>query len=214
MNDTKPDTVRGNEIEELKGVLQRLAEDLAEKFAGRSQQVSEAALGLIAALEYGDETLFESSSASLAAGLAEVANGCVARELRASEGTQTGLREAWARYIDKKAYELSVFEDIRNAIESLIDERVGSMLKLRKLVQSVEKFGQPVERSRALEEGIRELRQFREDLLRGWPSRKPPAPLDREGVSRAREALRRGEKGMSKDQLVWRDKRSEKPAKD
>ncbi len=210
MNDTQQDTVKGNEIEKLKADLQQCA----ERIAGRFQQVSDAALALIAALEYEDETLFESSSASLVSGLAEVANTCVTKELGASKETQEGLRQGWRQHIDKKAYELSVFEEIRNTIESIIDERIASMLKLRKFVQSVKRLGQPVENSEALEEGIRELREFREDLLKGWPSRRPPAPIDREAVSKARDAIRRGEKGMSKDQLVWRDKRSERSVQD
>jgi hypothetical protein len=206
MNDTKPDTLKDNEFDELKGELQRLA----DKAAGTRPQVSDAALALIAALEYDDETLVKSSSASLAAGLAELANDCVARALSASDGTQAGLREGWRRYIDKKAYELAVLEDIKDKIESIIDEQIAGMLKLRRFVQGVEELSQHVKKSQALEEGIRELRKFREDLLRGWPSRRPPSPIDREAVSKAREAILRGEKGMSKDQLMWRDKGSEK----
>jgi hypothetical protein len=156
--------------------------------------------------------LVDASFASLLAGLAEVANDCVVKELDASDGTRAGLREGWQKYIDKKAYELAVFEEIKDQIESIIDERIAGMLKARKFVRSLEDLGQQVEKSQALEEGIRELRKFREDLLRGWPSRKPPAPIDREAVSKAREAIRRGEKGMSKDQLIWEGKRQEKTA--
>lgn len=206
MNDTKADTTRASEIEELKGELQRLA----DKFACKRQQVSDAALALIAALDYEDEALVESSSVSLLAGLAELANDCVAREISASEGTQAGLKEGWQKYIDKKAYDLAVFELIKDKIESIIDERIARMLKVRKFVQIVAKLGQHVEKSQALEEGIRDLRKFREDLLRGWPTRRPPSAIDHETISKAREAIRRGEKGMNKDQLIWGDKRSEK----
>ena len=62
----------------------------------------------------------------------------------------------------------------------------------------------------ALEDGLRQLWKFREDLLRGWPARNPASPIDRETVSKARDAIRRGDKGMSKDQLIWGGKQSEK----
>lgn len=206
MNDTQPDATKRSEIDELKGELQRLG----GKAVGTWPQVSDAALALIAAIEYDDETLVQSSSVSLGAGLAEVANGCVASALNASDGTQAGFREGWQKYIDKKAYELAIFEDIKDKIESILDEQIAGMLKLRKFVQSVEELGHHVEKSQALEAGIRVLRNFREDFLRGWPARRPPSPINREAVANARAAMRRGEQGMSKDQLIWRDKRSEK----
>lgn len=192
----------------MKGEIQRLADNCV----GTHQQVSDAALAFIAALDYDDETLLEASSVSLAAGFAELANDCVARAMSESNGAQTGLKAGWRKYIDKKAYELAVLESIKDKIESIIDEQIAGMLKLRKFVRSVEQRGQNVEKSQTLEEGIRELRKFREDFLRDWPSRRPPSPIDREAVSKAREAIRRGEKGMSEEQLIWKDERSGKTA--
>ncbi len=206
MNDTTSDATKGSDLDALKSELQRVA----DKVAGMSPQVSDAALGLIAAVNYGDKTLLDSSFASLLAALPEVANNCITRELASSEGVQAGISDGWRRYIDKKAYELSVFEEIKDQLESMIDERIASMLKVRKFVRSLEGLGQQVEKSQALEDGIRQLRKFREDLLRGWPARRPASPIDRETVSKARDAIRRGEKGMSKDQLIWGGKRSEK----
>jgi hypothetical protein len=206
MNDTKSDAAKGSDLDALIDELQRIAGETASKHP----RISDAALGLIAACDYEDETLLDSSWASLLAALAEVANRCVARELAASEGTQTGIREAWQKRIDKQAYELSVFEKIKDKIESVIDERIASMLKVRMFVRSLEEDGQQVGKSQALEDGIRQLRKFREELLRVWPARRPASPIDREAVSKAREAIRRGEKGMSKDQLIWGGKRSEK----
>ena len=206
MNDTKSDATKGSEIDALKSALQHVADEVA----GTCPQVSDAALGLIAAVNYGDKTLLDSSYASLLAALPGVANNCITRELASSEGVQAGIRDGWRRYIDKKAYELSVFEEIKDHLESIIDERIASILKVRKFVRSLEGLGQHVEKSQALEDGIRQLRKFREDLLRGWPARSPASPIDWETVSKARDAIRRGEKGMSKDQLIWGGKRSEK----
>src|SRR5205823_13984102 len=99
-------------IDELLAELQRRADE----FAGRCPQVSDAALGLITAINYDDEALVHSSFASLMAALAEVANDCIERELAASDGTQTGIREGWQKYIDKKAFELAAFEKLKDTI--------------------------------------------------------------------------------------------------
>jgi hypothetical protein len=206
MKDTTPNTGQGNDLDELESELQRLA----NKAASKCPQVADAALALITAVNYEGETLVDSSFASLQVALAEVANGCVVRELSASAGTQEGLRQGWQRYIDKKAYELTVLDEIKDKIEWIIDERIARLLNLRKFVQSLEELGQQVEKAKALDEGIRELRKFREDLLGGWPSRRPPSPIDPDAVAKAREAIRRGDKGMSKRELIWGDKRSEK----
>lgn len=202
------DTVNRNEIDQLKSSLQHLAETAAAK----CPQVSDAALALITAVNYDDQTLVDSAHASLMAALAEVASDCVARELNATEGTKSGLREGWQKFIDKRAFELAVFEEIKDTIESIIDERIFRMLKLRTFVNCLKDAEQKVKNAQALEEGIRELRRFREDLLKGWPSHKPPSKLNRAAIAEARAAIKHGEKGMSKDELVWSNRRSGKAA--
>jgi hypothetical protein len=207
MSHTGTDTGKANDLDELKDTLQQIA----DKAAGY-QQIGDAALALIAALDYRDETLVESSFVSMATGLAKLANDCVAKALDVSHNVQARLKEGWQKHIDKRAFEIAVFEDIKDNIESIIDEQIARMLSVRKLARCVEQLGQTVAKSGALEEGIRELRRFREDFFRGWPSRKRPSPINREAISKAREAIGRGEKGISKDQLIWRDKPSEKTA--
>jgi hypothetical protein len=87
------------------------------------------------------------------------------------------------------------------------------MLKARRFVNCLkEDFEQEVKNAQALEDGIRDLRRFREDLLKGWPSRKPPSALNQAAIADARTAIKRGEKGMSKDELVWGNSRSDKAA--
>jgi hypothetical protein len=152
---------------------------------------------------YEDQTLVDSAHASLLSALAEVASDCVARELDVAENTKSGLREVRQKSIDKKAYDLAVFEKIRDEIESIIDERIASMLKARKFVNCLQKLEQEVKNAQALEDGIRGLRSFREDFLKRWPTAKPPSPLDQAAIAEARAAIRRGEKGMSKSELVW-----------
>jgi hypothetical protein len=201
------DAVSRNEIDELKRELQRTSDTVVKDSA---PQVTDAVLALIAAVDYEDKALMDSSFASLMASLAELARDRIAKAISASEDTKAGLREGWKKFIDKKAFEITVIEEIKDKIETIIDERIEVLSKLRKWVKSLEKHEQQVENAPALEDGIRDLRRFREDILKGWPSRKPPSPIDRTAVDKAREAIARGEKGMSKEELVWGHKRSEK----
>jgi hypothetical protein len=208
MSDTMKNTLNRNEIDELMTALQQLVDTAAAK----CPQVSEAAIGLITAVNYDDETLVNSAHASLLAALAELASNCVAWELSATEGTKSGLRAGWQKYINKKAYELAVFDEIKDKIESIIDERIARMLNVRKFVDCLKNLEQEVKNAQALEDGIRDLRRFREELLKGWPSRKPSSPLNKAAIAEARAAMNRGEKGMSKDELAWGNRRSGKAA--
>jgi len=208
MSDTMPDTANRSEIDELKSVLQRIADTIA----ANCPQVSDAALALIAAVNYDDQALVDSAHASLRSALAELASDCISRELSATEGMKSGLREGWQKYIDKKAYEIAVFEEIKDTVESIIDERIARMLKVRTLVNCLKDLEQEVKNAQALEDGIRDLRRFRENLWKGWPSRKPPSPVDRTALAEARAAFQRGERRMSKDELVWRNRQSERAA--
>ena len=206
MNDTKPDAAKGSEIDKLIADLEHLA-DVA---VGMCPQASDAARTLIAALQYNDKVLVDSALTSLFPALADVVDECIPKEINLSAVTQESLGESWQKHINGKAYEFAVFEDIKDKIESIIDERITSMMNLRKLVNDLGKLGQTVEKAQALDEGIRQLRRFREDFLKRWPSPKQPLPIDRDAISKAREAIRGGAKGMTKDQMIWRGKRSEK----
>lgn len=192
------DTVSRNDIDELKDVLQELAD-----VANSSQAVSTAALELLTAVNYKDGVLVESAFESLLVALAAIANEYIAKELAASEGTKTGINEAWNQHIDRKAYDIAVFDEVKDRIESLIDNRVSNMQGLRQLVGKLKKLGKEVEKAQSLEDGIRSLRTFRENLLRKLPSRKPPSPINKDTVDKARDAIRRGEKGLTKHELVW-----------
>jgi hypothetical protein len=194
------DTASRNDVDELKRELQRLCDTLVKTHA---PQVTDAVLALMTAADYDDEALLNSSFASVLAALADLGRDLIVKEIRTLETVKATLREAWIKYIDKKAFEIAFFEEIKDRIETIIDHRIESMSKLRKWVKILEKHEQQVENAPALEEGIRDLRRFREDLLKGWPSRKPPSPIDRMAIAKAREAIARGEKGMTKEELVW-----------
>src|SRR5262249_9120444 len=113
---TRGCTNQDHQIEELKKDLHRLGEEVAK--AVSCPGISDAVLALIAAIDYEDETLVESSLASLLAALAGVADNCIAKELKAADGVKSGLKEGWQKYIDKKAYDIAVFEEIKDKIES------------------------------------------------------------------------------------------------
>lgn len=192
-----PETVNRSEIEELKNELQRFADTAAEK----CPKVSDAAFDLITAINYEDEALVHSSYTSLLTSLAELANEWIAKELEISVAVQKGLTEGWKKYVDKKAFEIAMYDEIKDTIESIIDERSACMLKLRRLVNHLKE--QEVENAQALEDGIRDLRRFREDFLKGWPSCKSPTPIDQSAITKAREGFAHGQKGLTKNDLIW-----------
>ena len=177
-----PDARATNDIEELKRGLQRLADTVAK--VGVRPQIRDAALDLISAIEYADESLTKSCLNSLAAAAAELASNMIAKELNASTGVKKGFKEAWKEYIDGKAYEIEIFDAVRDKIETIIDERIAAMSTVRKLVESLEKVDHHVENAQAITDGIRDLRAFREEMLKGWPSRKRPSPIDKAAIAK------------------------------
>jgi beta-glucosidase-like glycosyl hydrolase len=174
-------------------------------------QASEAMLSLLTAADYSDDTLMASAFHSFLDAGTDFVCMCIKKELEQCEATKTGIRKGWRESVDKKAYEIEVFEELKDLIESLIDERVANLLRLRKLVKFYEEEGCSVENAHDLEAGIRDLRTFRENILKGWPCRStPPSPINKEAIAKAREAIARGERGMRKDEMIWRNKSSDK----
>jgi hypothetical protein len=194
------DTVTRNEVDELKSELRRLADSADEALR---PQVRDAALDLIAAINYDDKTLMDSCFNSLLVGMADMARNYIPKDLSAAKGVKEGFKKAWEKFINKKAYDIAIFEDIKDVVESMIDARIASMSRGRKMVALLGELGQQIENAKLLEDGIRDLRKFREDVLKGWPSRKPPSSIDRTAIAQAREAIARGEKGMRKSDLVY-----------
>ena len=73
-----------------------------------------------------------------------------------------------------------------------------------KLVGPLGEWECRVENADDLERGIRDLRQFRHDLLRNWPSSNAlPSAIDKAAIAEARAAIASGTGGLKKDQLKW-----------
>jgi hypothetical protein len=190
-----PDTVNRNQAETMKRTL----ESIANSSSGVPPQVNSAILDVVTAANYADEALLVSSFNSLLSCLADVARYLIQRTITAVEETKTAIRKGWRESVDCLACE--DFDDLKNAIESIIDERISTMSQLRdKMVKKLEERDYKVENAQQLEDAIRDLRQFRQDILKEWPSpNKPPSSLNRQAIAEAREAIARGEKGLRKD---------------
>ena len=188
--------------------LNRELEAIAKQ--GVSPLLSDAVQSVLTAIDYEDETLLESSFASLLNCLTEVARDLIGREISASENAKNVIRIYWRDSIDLTVSEN--FDEVKNAIESLIDRRIASMMEIRdKLVARLNKKDHPIANAPQLDEAIVDLRKFRESILKDWPSpeSQPFLPVDRKAIAEAREAIARGEKGLRKDQIVWRRAASE-----
>jgi hypothetical protein len=165
--------------------------------------ISQAVRELLTAINYADETLINSSLHALREALRLFVRDIVQRELEVTEITKNHIQEGWRKHVDGAAAEN--FDELKKLIESFIDERITSMTGARdELVKILEEKEYPVENAQQLENSIRDLRRFRENILKEWPSPgRRPAPLNRQAIAEARAAIARGEKGLRKDELVW-----------
>jgi hypothetical protein len=193
------DTSKRSKLDVLKEQMEGLAKRVQPVRPGLSQAVRD----LLTATSYDDETLISSSLNALFEALTGVVRDIVQSELEASDAAKKGLQEAWREYVD--GFPCENFDELRKMLESFIDERIARMTGVRdELVRLLEERDYQIENTQQLEDSIRDLRRFRENILKDWPSpSKRPAPINRQAVAEARAAIERGEKGMSRDDLVW-----------
>ncbi|SRR6266851_4343562 len=85
-----------------------------------------------------------------------------------------------------------------------IDHQIEMMTKVRDdVIALIEKFGYAVENRQGLERAINELQQFKENLLKNLPDlERPPAPLNRQNFEEVKNAIARGDKLMTRKDLV------------
>jgi hypothetical protein len=186
-----------------RGRLDALKREL-EKHARSSidPRLSDPIQSMLTALDYADHTLVESSLHSLLTSLAEVAKDFIVKELDLAAATKEGIAKAWKEFVDGHACD--DFDDPRNVIESFIDNRISSMSQIRdRLVMPLKKWKCDVQNAQDLERGIRDLRRFRNDLLRDWPSNNRSVKFDKNEIAEARAALASGSKGLKKEQMKW-----------
>jgi hypothetical protein len=157
----------------------------------------------LVAISYADNVLMASSVNALRSCLADSARDIIQGEVMKSKTAKEVIKKIWQEDVDGAACE--DFDEIKNEIESLIDGRIASMTEVRdKIVKTLEEKEYHVENAHQLEDGIRELRQFRENLLKDWPpSGQVPSPLNKEAIAEARKAIANGGNGMKKSELVW-----------
>ena len=157
---------------------------------------SQAIRDFLAATSYRDETLIKASVKSLFEAMTRVVQDIVKRELEVSDATKKGLQEVWREQVDGVPCEN--LDEVRKTLESFIDEQIAKMANVRDgLVRALEERDYRVENKQQLEHSIRDLRTFRENILKDWPSSsRKPAPLNRQAIAEARAAIARGEKGM------------------
>ncbi|HWY87641.1 MAG TPA: hypothetical protein VNX28_12990 [Gemmataceae bacterium] len=187
------------------GKLSELKKKLEEAInSGKVRSPITAAIrDVLAAINYGDHILLDSSLNALFGGLTSAARDIIRVGLAKSEATKKALLHAWRDFVDGHAYE--DFDDLKDLFETFIDESIAEMTTTqRDIVLMLEKADYHVENAQQLEDGIRSMRKFRENILKEWPaSGKNPSPINREAVDEARKAIAAGYKGLSKDQLVW-----------
>jgi hypothetical protein len=199
------DTTNPSRLDALREQMERLAKNAQPVHPELSQAVRD----LLTASNYADDTLINSSLNSVFEALTGVVRDIIEREVKVYVETKKGLQELWREYIDSAPREN--FDELRKMIESFIDERIARMTGLRdELVKVLEERDYQVENAQQLEDTIRDLRRFRENILKDWPaSGGRPAPINRQAIAEARKAIGRGEKGMRREDLVHPKKKAE-----
>jgi hypothetical protein len=193
------DTTKRSKLDALKEQV----ESLARRVQPVRPELSQAVRDLLTASCYDDETLINSSMNALFEALTGVVREIAQREIEVADATKKGLQEAWHEYVD--GFPCENFDEFRKVLESFINERIARMTGVRdELVRVLEERAYPIENTQQLEDSIRDLSRFKENILKDWPSSsKRPAPINRQAVAEARAAIARGEKGMRRDDLVW-----------
>jgi hypothetical protein len=194
-----PDTTNRSKRDAVKQRLEDVAKRIPPEVA---PEMSQAIRDFVTAANYPDRTLINSSLNSVFEALSKLVRDIIQAELKISEDIKEHVREVWREHID--GVPLDSFEEIRKAIESLIDERIAKMTGLRdEPVRLLEEREHHVENAQQLEDGIRDLRRFRENIFKDWPRPgKRPVLIDRQAVDEAKAAIARGEKGMRREELV------------
>jgi hypothetical protein len=191
-----PDTTNRTTLRALKKAFERIA-------SGVRPELAQPIFDVLAAVEYDDETLVAATQNSLLKALQEAARDIIQKELQATQEMKRCLRDAWRENVNGVPRE--DFNDLRKLMESFIDKRLSRLQDVRdKLVKLLEDRDYLVEGSQPLEECILALQTWKEAIFKDWPSTdNTPAPLNRQAVAEAREAIGRGAKGMRKEDLVW-----------
>ena len=194
-----PDITNRSKLDALKNALGRLAKSASIARPELLRPIKD----LVAALNYEDNVLIQSSSISLLEGLRNFVQDIIRRALEVSELAKSGLRKAWRETVD--GVPCDDLEELRRAVEEHIDERLAALTALRDgPVKMLEVRGVPVENAQQLEDGIQDLRELKENIFKDWPpSDKQPSPLNRQAIDEARAAIRRGEKGMRREDMIW-----------
>ena len=189
------ETTKNTALEQLKAKLEAAQK---KDMGGR---IGDAIRDLLAAISYEDDILLESSAEALFVSLADVAADLIRADLKRAGFVKQVIRSAFEE-IDGVACE--DFDELKNTIESIIDVQIGSMMNGQKLVEVLKSQECVVENADQLEEGIRSLRLFRENLIKGWPSTdRQPSPLNTEAIAKARTAIANGCKGLRKGEMVY-----------
>src|SRR5262249_5646090 len=145
-------------VEQLEGVAP----------SGIPPMASQAIRDFICAVSYNDGALIESRAVPLLEELRGLVVRVISIELEKSKETLAGVRNFWRDHLDGVPHE--DFEPPRKAIEAVVDERIAAMTGLRDEIIAPfnQKTKNPIENSKDLEDGIRELRKFKERLFQDW----------------------------------------------
>lgn len=189
------DSKRKNELKERIRVLTEFVPGIPPSFA-------QALRSLLTGMEYNDLTLMRSHLNSALESLVDVVNEAIQKRLGWPERMKAGAKEIWEAL---KNCPGENFDELGKEIESSLDKIIKDLNGFHEPIRTLREHGHEVESEAALEREIEELRSLKNSMLENWPwSTQDLPPVDRDMVTRAREAIRRGDQGERIEDLIAR----------
>jgi hypothetical protein len=176
---------------------------LIKKFEG-SERLSELVKtlnALVTAIDYDDSVLIESSLDGIFEAIARTVEKCIADFAGTAEKIRPLLPAFWNMIED---YPPEGFQEIGHTIASQFDNQLKMGEELRdKIIKILRDHEYKVGNAAALDQEIRELRTLKAEMLKDWPWEDRPLPaVDRAMVTRSRDAIACGEKGLRVEDLI------------
>lgn len=182
--------------------LREELENIANSVTGIRPEFTQAIRDFLTAISYEDKTLVASTRNALLDALRGAVQDSLPAELERSKLIMEAVRSFVRKKVAGFLFEDDV-EEPKKAIEVVINERIVSLTGLRdEVVAKLEQMGYPIDNAQDLQDGIRDLRRFLENLFKEWPRvGEPPAPLDKKAIEEARSQI--VEKGLRKEDMKY-----------
>lgn len=186
--------------EEIRAKLETAIKELS---ANGLPSLSAAFRSLLAAIEYDDRILIDSTINMILEDLQKFVEWVIPQWYDGFERCQESLRDLWKLMSENP---LENYDDVRKVVEEGLADALEQRTKLRDgLVKTLQTHGYEVTKTQQLDQDIERLMIFKKKILDSWPlSSRPLPPVNKEMIAAAKARRARGERGESIEDLIHR----------